>query len=329
MDPDALGEGLEEAVERLIPPAAREAVLGDLRESCHGRWAYLCEIVKTAPFVIASQMARHLNLPVLMLQGALAFWFFNPLVAALVVLALMLREAYQPMTRPDPRRALRNAMHLSFTGLFLGLLTPVPVRQALMLALLAGPFSLFLCGLRTGLILSMDRCEAQLPDSMALTELRACREIFWKRVTQRRRLEMAALVLAALCWPAMIGSSPGVTLGAIFLAAALYLFHLDFTAERDRPGDFVTLRRRYVEEMRSDEQLRRFLCWLWVVPGLVAAHAGFVTVPLAPQEQTVARAFLAVLLCFGAGAINREERGRVREEISLLDALSEKPSVLA
>jgi len=90
-----------------------------------------------------------------------------------VLPVLLLREAYQPLTRPDARAALRNAMRLSFAGLFLGLLTPAPLKAGVALALLSGPFSLLLCGLRTGLILSMDRCEANLPESMALAELRA------------------------------------------------------------------------------------------------------------------------------------------------------------
>jgi len=329
MEAAALAEGLEGAVERLIPPAAREAVLGDLRETCSSRGAYLREIIKTAPFVIVSQMLRHLNLPVLMLQAALIFWFFPGWVVALALPVLLLREAFQPMTRPDARAALRNAMRLSFTGLFLGLVTPVPLNAALALALLSGPFSLLLCGLRTGLIISMDRCEANLPDSMALAELRAFRDGFLTRLRQRRRLEMVALGLGALCWPRLIEAPLGIALGAVFLAASLYLFHLDMSGGDKEPADFHVLRRRYVEEVRGDEQLRRFLCWLWVVPGLAAAHAGFVAMVVAPPEQTLARALLAVLLCFGAGAINREERGRVQEEISLLDRLSEKPSVLA
>jgi hypothetical protein len=143
-----------------------------------------------------------------------------------------------------------------------------------------------------------------------------------------------ALGLGALCWPKMIEAPLGIAhlgiaLGAVFLAAALYLFYLDMFGAEEEATDFLALRRRYVEVVRGDEQLRRFLCWLWVVPGLVAAHAGFVAVMIAPPEQTIARALLAVLLCFGAGAINREERGRVQEEIALLDRVSEKPSALA
>jgi hypothetical protein len=318
---------LERMAEGLIPPAARDAVLGDLRESYADQRHYLWEVLKAAPFVIASQMMRHLNLPVLMLQAALIFWFFQGWVLALALPVLLLREAYQPLARPDARRALRNALRVSFVGLFLGLVTPIPIRQALALTLLAGPLSLLLCGLRTGLIISMDRCETMLPDTLSLMGLRACRGGFVKRLRRRRRLEMAALGLAALCWPKMIEPPLGIALGGVFLAAALYLFAGGVSDLGEGPTDFTSLRRRYVEEVRADEQLRRFLCWLWVVPGLIAAHAGFVSG--GAPEQMASRALLAVLLCFGAGAINREERGRVQEEISLLDRLREKTSVMA
>jgi hypothetical protein len=322
MEAAALAEAIEGTVERLIPPAAREAVLGDLRETCSTRGAYLREILKTAPYVIASQMMRHLNLPVLMLQAALIFWFFPGWVVALALPILLLREAYQPLARPDARRALRNAMRVSFAGLFLGLVTPISTWQSLVLTMMAGPLSLLLCGLRTGLILSMDRCEVVLPGSMRLAELSAARDLFLARLRRRRRLETVALVLAALCWPKLLEPPLGIALGAVFLAAALYLFHLGMSGEGEGVADFTALRGRYAEEVQADEQLRRFLCWLWVVPGLIAAHAGFVAG--GAPEQAASRALLAVLLCFGAGAINREERGRAQEEISLLQRLREQ-----
>jgi hypothetical protein len=321
---------LEQMVERLIPPSAREAVLGDLRETAVSRDDYLRGIFKTAPFVIASQMARHLNLPVLMLQGALVFWFFSGRAAALALPVLMLREAYQPLTRPEPRAALRHAMLVSFAGLFLGLFTPMPVSQALVLTLLAGPLSLLLCGLRTGLIIGMDRYGLVLPEALPLDGLAACREGFRRRARRRRRLEIAALVLAALCWPGLAGAGPGMPLSAVYLAAAFYLLARHFSADGQGPADFTGLRRRYVEDVRADEQLRRFLCWLWVVPGLIAAQTGLVSglVSDGTPVTIMFRGLLAVLLCCGAAAINREERGRMQEDISLLGRLREKPSIL-
>ena len=140
-----------------------------------------------------------------------------------------------------------------------------------------------------------------------------------------------ALGVAALCWPRMIGPSLGLPLSAVFLAAALYLVNALLSGAEEAPVDFIGLRHQYVEEVRADEQLRRFLCWLWVTPGLILIQAGIVSggMVVASPEKIVFRAVLAMLLCFGAGVLNREERGRVQEEISLLDRLRETPSVLA
>ena len=168
MEALALGAWLEQMLERLIPPAAREAVLGDLRESYARRSDYLREILKAAPYVIASQMRRHLNLPVLMLQGAMIFWFFDGRMAVLALPLLMLREAYRPLARPDPRVAMRGALVLSFASLLVGLATRTPHSQVLLTLLLAGPLSLLLCGLRTGVILGIDRYDTILPGAMSL-----------------------------------------------------------------------------------------------------------------------------------------------------------------
>jgi hypothetical protein len=328
MEALALGSCLERAVERLIPPAAREGVLGDLRESYSAPRDYLREILKAAPYVIASQMMRHLNLPVLMLQGAMIFWFFNGRVAALVLPLLMLREAYQPLSRPDPRVALRGALALSFASLLVGLATRMPHSQAFLILLLSGPLSLVLCGLRTGVILGIDRYDTILPDAMPLAALRARRHDFLRRQRRRRRLDIAALGLAALCWPLLIERSLSVPLSAVFLAAALYQFNALFCDMQEAPANFARLAQYYADEMQNDAQFRRFFCWLWVVPGLCLIQTGIVSGIPAPA-QTVLHAVLTVLLCFGAGAINREERGRVQEEISLLGQLRETPSILA
>jgi len=135
-----------------------------------------------------------------------------------------------------------------------------------------------------------------------------------------------ALGAAALYWPRAIGPSPGLALSAVFLAAALYLVNVVLSDEAEAPANFARLRNHYVDEMQDDAQLRRFLCWLWVVPGLFLVQAGIVS---GPPTQIVFHAVLAILLCFGVGAINREECGRVQEEISLLGQLRETPSILA
>jgi hypothetical protein len=328
METAALGFALEQAVGRLIPPAAREAVLGDLRESYAERSDYLREILKAAPYVIASQLMRHLNLPVLMLQGAMIFWFFDGRMVALALPVLALREAYQPLTRPDPRVAMRGALVLSFASLLVGVAARTPHSQVLLTLLLAGPLSLVLCGLRTGVILGIDRYDAILPGAMPLAALRARHRDFLRRQHRRRWLDIAMLGIAALWWPRLIGPSLGLPLSAVFLAAALYQFNALLCDVRETPTNFARLAQYHADEIQDDAQFRRFICWLWVVPGLCLIQTGMVA-GIAPQAQIVLQAVLTVLLCFGAGAINREQCGRVREEISLLSVLRETPSVLA
>ena len=328
MEAATLGAVLEQAVERLSPPAAREGVLGDLRESYVRRGDYVREILKAAPYVIASQMMRHLNLPVLMLQSAMIFWFFDGRTVVLALPLLMLREAYQPLARPDPRVAMRGAVVLSFGSLLVGLVMGIPHSHALLILLLAGPLSLVLCGLRTGVILGIDRYDTVLPGAMPLAALRARHDDFLRRQRRRRRLDMAALGVAALCWPLLIERSLSVPLSAVFLAAALYQFNALLCDVRESPTNFARLAQYHADAMQDDAQLRRFLCWLWVVPGLCLVQTGIVSGIAAPA-QIVLHAVLTALLCFGAGAINREERGRVQEEVSLLGQLRETPSALA
>lgn len=321
MEAPALTHLCERAAEQMIPPAMREPVLGDLRESCTGSGQYAREILKIVPFVIVSQAARHLNLPVLMLQGALIYYCWGAWAAGLALPVLMLREAYQPLARPDPHKALRVALLLAFSGLLLFIVMPVWIKDHVAVLFTAAPLSLVLCALRTGVIVSMDRLDMVFPQALSLRELAAVRDGFLARLRWRRRFEAAALALAALYWPGLIGHGLGLSLTAVYLAAALYLLNGNLSAAAGTAADFIGLRARYVEEVSGEQHLSRFLCWLWVVPGLMLVAGGIVP-GLAP-EQLISRAVLVLLLCFGAGAINREGRGQVQEEISQLSRMRE------
>ena len=325
METAALIEFWEGGVERLIPPAMREAVLGDLRESCATSGEYVREIFKIVPFVIVSQAARHLNMPVLMLQCALIFYCWGGWAAALASPVLMLREAYQPLARPDPQKALRVALLLAFSGLLLFVVMPAWIKSHVAMLFMAAPLSLVLCGFRTGVIVSMDRLDTVFPQALSWRELAAVRQGFLARLRRRRRIEALSLALAAPFWPGLIGHgqdhSLGLSLTAIYLAAALYLLAGNLSDHPEMAPDFIGLRSRYVEEVSGEQQLGRFLCWLWVVPCLVLLAGGIV--PGEQPEQIISRALLVLLLCFGASAINREGRGQVQEEISQLSRMKE------
>jgi len=312
----------ERAAERLIPPTMREAVLGDLRESCTGSGQYVREIMKVVPFVIVSQAARHLNVPVLMLQTAMIYYCWGGWAAALLLPVFMLREAYQPLSRPDPQVALRVALLLAFSGLPLFIVTAVWIKDHVAVLIMVAPLSLVLCAFRTCVIVSMDRLDMVFPQAFSLAELAAVRVGFLARLRWRRRIEATALSLTALCWPALIGNALGISLTAVYLAAALYLLGGNISESPVSACDFISLRRHYVEEVSGAQQLSRFLCWLWVVPALMLVAGGIV--PGVAPGQIIGHAILVLLLCFGAGAINREGSGKVQQEISQLSRMRER-----
>ncbi|MEO8302385.1 MAG: hypothetical protein ABI608_11350, partial [Rhizomicrobium sp.] len=118
---------LEGIVLRAIPPAARESVAGDLWETYCSPRQYAAEALRTVPFVVASQVRRNLNLPAIMLQGALIFIFLGAPLTLILLPALLLRSAYQETIRPSPRSVFRETILLS-SGVMVLLLLVMSVK---------------------------------------------------------------------------------------------------------------------------------------------------------------------------------------------------------
>jgi hypothetical protein len=325
---------LERIVLLAIPPAAREEVAGDLWETYRGPRQYAAEALRTVPFVIASQMRRNLNLPVLMLQAALIFISLGGLATAILLPALMLRGAYQATTRPCPRRVFREAILLS-SGVMVLLLLLMSTRFSfaprygvdhftwLSLFLLGLLLSPFLCVFRAGLILQGDRCAPLAASDLPKEELARGYRGFRENILCRNLLEAAALAAVAVCgtvfaWnPALIGL---LALGALYLL-------LDAIPRRyPTAADFVSLRARYQQELAHHQQVRRFLRWLWFTPVIVVLHARLAEDGLTSGQPLKALLdwVAAAVLCFLIAALNREHGGRVQEQIGLLDRMREK-----
>ena len=323
-------EWLERAVLLAIPPAARESVAGDLWETCQGPYHYAAEALRTVPYVILSQMRRNLNPPALMLQGALIFICLGGPATLLLLPVLMLRDAYRPIARPCPRRAIREAVLLSSAAmlllfLFMSIHPPFPVRGGvdpftwLSLFLAALFLSPFLCLFRAGLIMQGDRRMTPSAGTMSQEALASAYETFLRHAFCRNVLEGVALLFAAFsgflfAWNAL--------LIGLFVLAAIYLL-LDTLPRASLARDFVSLRTQYQRELARQEQLRRFLRWLWFSPVLVALHARLIR-PEARESLVVLLNCVAVaILCFLVAALNREHGGRVQEQIGDLDRLRE------
>jgi hypothetical protein len=317
---------LEKLVLALIPPLAREAVAGDLCETCENPRQYAVEALRTVPFVIASQMRRHLNMPALLLK--LALWCFFLGAAALWLLpVLMLADAYQPAARPDAHRAIRQTMVLGVAAMILvvnlsmniGFMLQTGLKRPewLALSLFGLVVPALLCGLRTGLILHNDRYRS-LPDSLSGEQLADAYRGFRMRARLHNIAEGAALVAAATLALLWLGRAGATVLTIQYLLTAVYL--LMSGAPRALPGDcdFRALQALYARALVRQKRLRHFLWWLWCAPALMAVAGRIHEKPLVAVASMAALA----LVCFVLAALNREDGGRVQEQIGALERLT-------
>ena len=105
---------LESLVGFLVPPLAREAVLGDLAERYESPAGYLLDALRTVPAVVVSQIRRTSYFPLWpMIGGALTAsfgrgaenWWPRAVSPEIVtLLAFMLRDAYSVPDLVHPRR---------------------------------------------------------------------------------------------------------------------------------------------------------------------------------------------------------------------------------
>ena len=323
-------EWLERIVLLAIPPAAREAVAGDLWETYRAPGQYAAEALRTVPQVIASQMRRNLNLPALMLQGGLAFVCLGGSAALLLIPLLMLAGAYRATARPAPRQAFRESILMAsfVTVLLLEIMTMrFAVRPDhfnwLSLFLQALLLSPFLCIVRAGLILLGDRRALAMAGDLAIEELERDYRGFARCARRRNRLEAAALMLAAACGVHFAWN--GLLVG-LFALVGVYLLLNAAPRGLSSQRDFVSLRAHYQRELARQQQLRHFLWWLWFTPALIALNAGLIEANWAAGHElpAILGGVAAVLLCFLVAALNREQSGRVQEQIGLLDRMRQR-----
>jgi hypothetical protein len=240
----------------------------------------------------------------------------------------MLRDAYQPVARPCPRTAIREAILLSsgamiFLLLIMSIHSPFPVRAGvapftwLSLFLAALFLSPFLCLFRAGLIMQGDRQKRLVAGDISRHALSDVYGSFQRGTFCRNMLEGTALAFAAA---AGFFFAWNTLLVGLFALTAVYLL-VDTRPRASLAGDFISIRAQYQRDLAHQQQLRRFLRWLWFAPVLVALHGRLAgaTDPVIVLLNCVAVA----ILCFLVVALNREHGGRVREEIDQLDRLRE------
>ena len=328
-------ERLDRAVRVLIPPAAREVVVGDLWETYQNPSQYAREALCIVPFIVFSQMRRHFNLPALMLQAMVLYACLGAWAAALLLPVLTVAQAYQPLARPTPRRAMREATLLAFAlVIFLqGVWSSSHGRSPMTVngvwlgigLFFIGPCLVpFLCLLRASLIVGSDRRPTLARSDWTAKELAQNHAHYAARSRAAQLLEAVLLgVMAFLPWYLMGASPLGQMLALFYGAAALFL--MLNTPAANQTGDFLSLRASYQRDLMRHQQLRHFLWWLWCAPALLMLHDNAVAAAGSGQlAGGTLRGIAAIMLCFFVTALNREGAGWTQEQIGALGRMHER-----
>lgn len=337
---------VERLVQFLIPPPARETVVGDLREIYRGPSQYAAEAFRTVPMVIASCALRAVNGPLLLLQGGLIFFCLEgfagrlpgldqPRIAAITAAALLgivLGDTYRQAGRPTVRRSIFEAIAIAFFMLIFcpeafGLKdaavgTPDFTLQFQLVTML--PLAIPLLGiLRTLLIIGGDRDLIAFTGGADTADAQAVAKsyrILVRRLRRDYRIEAGGLLLAAAVMQGLPQISPWLT--GLYALVAAFLLVLS-RARLPGSDDAQSLRAEYRRQMIQHQQLRRFLLWLWAAPVLGAIYEQLLRNGLSANRAVLVTGGSAtlILVCFLVGAINREAMGRVQEKIGLLERI--------
>jgi hypothetical protein len=314
---------LEKFVLCLIPPAARESVAGDLCELYRDPKQYIGEALRTVPFIVASQVRRTVNLPVMGLKGLLLLaWFASLMPPALavaataaVLVASCLMEAYRGNGRPSVRGALVTAVAAGAAAELCALFAAHLLRpdwQTLPYFAFFGPMMVpVLCLLRTIVIVWHDPHVWASRSVPSLEMLRGDYEKFARRTAWHARLEAGALSVIALAIAGFEGG--GGVVVVLYLLAALYLLVGGDARAMPAGMNFAGLRTHFERELARQHRLNSLVWWLWAAPLFLLLQEG-----LGHAAQRPLSVLGAIALALPAGffieSLDRERRGQALEE---------------
>ncbi len=332
---------LEWFVFHAIPPAAREAVAGDLRELYQSPRQYLLSAAGTIPFIITSQIRRTANLPVLVIQGSLAFLLLGGFsrnsqgvaligVAAatfLLLLLSLLMGVYRSGEAPSAKRAILETLVIAAgvlayaRGIMTGLHTShrLGSDQAawLLFVWLILPFGMpVLGGMRAAMILARERWDNPFASHMSVTAIAAAYDDFAASIRRRNwagmmlLLALTALSILAFVFFPLHRGVLGLTV--LYPVSAVYLFCHGAARPRPEGVDFSFLREICRREVRRQSQLRSFLLWLLPAPLL----------PLLSAESPASATLAGITLSFLYFLIWAADRERGAQVCSLTESLS-------
>lgn len=298
---------IDRVVRVLIPPAAREAVIGDLWERYRSPLHYALEALKVMPFVILSQIRRTSNLPMLGIQAFTFFvcfggfavnaapldvprWLRAAVPTLVALMALVLRDAYRSEQHPARRAAFDVVTAVAFVLLsqaallalsMNGALSPdwiltVPLRRALLLAL---GLAMVFC-LRMWADHRLPRAGRDLSTDDLVREYQQFeRSVLWRRRREITGALGGLVVAAAFFWQAT-DLAPRIAWAlstALALSVMWYLARRTSVAPMPAQATFASSMALYRRELGRQTTVLKSVAWLWcltIIPPIAAEAVG-------------------------------------------------------
>ena len=336
---------LDAFVRRLVPPAVREDVVGDLWERYRSPLTFTGQALRALPWLFFAQVRRTAVVPVLGVQFFVLFACFggfefrssppahaDALIATLAALAgLALRDAYRSADSRTLRRAVGDVLavlvgvamsQIVLRGLIDLSILPADWRLPPRL-LVFGAFALpVLIALRTGTdVDDADRTRVRPRTVSLATEY----DRYRRRVSLRNLAESGALAAVAIGSTAYLGrygTPAGLASwlmigGFAVLAAALIARGW---APRLAGVDAPNLAVGYGRELLRQHRLRRVVVWWWFVPLFVGVITGLVVPALVADRVLAALSGVASigLLGYCIDQYNALRGRRVQSEVERL-----------
>jgi len=342
-------------VERLLPPDAREAVLGDLWERYRSPMHFAAQAGAVLPFLVFARVLRRSSWSILGLQAFLLFaclggfalprgdaavpmWARAALPTLCAFLALVWHDAYRGTRTDGPPHAIWGEAVAVILGIGLSQMLTIalvamaelPARWVLPLpALLTAVGALpAIYVLRAGSWLKV----AGQPSARA--DLAEDYERFRTRVRRRNRLEvcamLAVMLIAGLALVRYFLVSGGPVSAIIWLTQAQFAILCVYLATRGSApalppqASIAEVHQLFRSQLLRQHRLRRMLTWWWLAPLFFGLARDLLTVPW--TEPLPARPIFGIVLMLTLAAcihaLNEERANAVRRRVDELGALA-------
>jgi hypothetical protein len=333
----------------LIPPAAREAVIGDLWERYSTPLRFFSEGVQVMPYVVASQIRRTSSVAVLALQAfalfaclggfipdlagaAVPHWARAAVPTAVALLALVLRDAYRS---PARRPVLSGVLDAVTTAIALGLVEAafiwltgahivasgwIFLQQGIVMGAVALPVVAIL-RIASGADASSRLAEGEVSD-LESDYTRFARAVRWRNLAEIATCLaiIAGSVSFLLLYHPPIAPAAWAT-QAVFAALVLYLAVRGWARPLSAAGG--QLRAQYQSELARQHRLRRVMWWWWFTPLFLGLGLNLIAPGIAKNEpvRLVLGGLAAVALAYCIAKLVGDRGRRVQQEIGALQAM--------